>query len=242
MREQSEAWLAAKGVDQYQDQQFAAKARHDIEALIERQRFAVLSSDGHDTLALAALVEPDLDLWTPADHPDRAWYIARVMVATHGQRHGALLLDLIALAAAMDGRDWLRLDCWRTNYALDCQYESCGFDHVRTVNAPNRLSGALFQRATDAALPEPWDAPAALLLSDLPGLPPAAIQGRTAASVDWQRPCWAFRPNRRQSRMGVTMTRHPSHQVSTTPLSWRAGPARAIAWERKPHSSHPCYH
>lgn len=44
------------------------------------------------------------------------------------------------------GYDDVRLDCYRSNTGLHCYYESHGWTHVRTTDAPWRPSGTLSQR------------------------------------------------------------------------------------------------
>jgi len=157
LRAEVEGWLAAKGADQFQEPHFAESAREHIAYLAARQRFCVLTRDGTDILSVGALLPPDMDFWTSRDDLGSSWYIGRVMVAEHGKRYGEQLLDLVSQAAHHDGRQWLRLDCWRSNTALRSYYEQVGFDLVRVVQHPHRLSGALFQRTTYTQLPLAWD-------------------------------------------------------------------------------------
>lgn len=157
LRAKSEAWTGGRGLDQYQDAAFADRARQQIADLAARGRFCVLTDDSDEMLAVGALVGPDMDFWTADDDLGSAWYVGRLMVARHGQSYGSRLLDLIALSAANDGRKWLRLDCWRTNYGLQDYYRAEGFEFVRVVEHPKRFSGALFQRPVHHLIPEPWD-------------------------------------------------------------------------------------
>jgi hypothetical protein len=55
-------------------------------------------------------------------------------------------LDAIALEARARGDQWVRLNCWTTNTLLHAYYEANGYEHIRTVDVPGRMSGALFQR------------------------------------------------------------------------------------------------
>jgi GNAT superfamily N-acetyltransferase len=59
---------------------------------------------------------------------------------------GSALLDAAAQLASATGRQRLRLDAWRTNFALHDYYRRNGFKHVRTVDLAHRGSGALFER------------------------------------------------------------------------------------------------
>lgn len=157
LRDSVEQWLDERENEQFQDEDFAARAREHIKQLVLDKRFVVLEDEADRMLAVGALVPPDMDFWHESDDLDSAWYIGRLMVAEHGRDYGAQLLDLMALAAACDGRKYLRLDCWRSNIELQAYYLARGFEHVRTVEHPQRLSGALFQRDATVELPLPWD-------------------------------------------------------------------------------------
>ncbi|MFE7115381.1 hypothetical protein ACFU99_08145 [Streptomyces sp. NPDC057654] len=50
----------------------------------------------------------------------------------------------------LEGRDWVRIDTWRTNEGPHAYYERMGFKHVRTESPSHRLSGWLAQRSADA--------------------------------------------------------------------------------------------
>jgi GNAT superfamily N-acetyltransferase len=156
LRESAESWLAHKNTDQYQGG-WSAKAHAQIDQLLSDQRFVALKNSFQDILAVGALVGPDPDFWTAEDEPRSAWYVSRLMVSVHGRGVGARLLDMLTLAAAIDGRKYLRLDCWRANKALHRYYEDNGFVLVRIVETPGRQSGALFQRICSSALPTAWD-------------------------------------------------------------------------------------
>lgn len=156
MRTRAEQWLAGRGSDQFQNPQAQKRARQDIKRLLRDGRFVGLTSNGHDLLAVNALVEPDLDFWGNGDDLAASWFMARGMVTSLGSGHMAELFDHLSSAAAGAGKTWLRFDCWRTNTALHDYYKTLGFHHVRTVNIPGRDSGALFQRACPT-LPTSWD-------------------------------------------------------------------------------------
>lgn len=158
LRDSVEHWLDERGDEQFQNEDFSARARDHIKRLVLDKKFVILEDEAERMLAVGALVRPDMDFWTEADDLGSAWYIGRLMVAEHGRDYGGQLLDLMALAAAGDGRKYLRLDCWRSNVGLQAYYLARGFEHVRTVEHPHRLSGALFQRDVTVALPRPWDA------------------------------------------------------------------------------------
>lgn len=156
LRRQSEEWLAAKGLEQYQGE-WSERAHRHIDTLLDDQRFVALCDGNDEVMAVGALIGPDMDFWTEEDDLHAAWYIGRLMVAQHGVEAGGRLLDAVCLAAALDGRQYLRLDCWRSNTRLHAYYETRGFIKVRIVELRHRQSGALFQRQTQAAIPHSWD-------------------------------------------------------------------------------------
>lgn len=98
-----------------------------------------------------------MDFWTDDDDLGSAWYVARMMTADHGRGHGSALIEALSIAAAADGRRYLRLDCMRRNQQLHAYYQRLGFQPVRMVERPDRESGALFQRPVSGILPKPWD-------------------------------------------------------------------------------------
>lgn len=100
-------------------------------------------------------VEPDgdPDFWTPAERAEPALYVSKLVVArSHaGQRLGEALLEWTRETAASQGRTWVRLDAWRSNYQLRSYYISRGWEWLRDVDAAGRSSGALFQRPAGPA-------------------------------------------------------------------------------------------
>ncbi|MEU0662015.1 GNAT family N-acetyltransferase [Streptomyces lavendulocolor] len=84
----------------------------------------------------------------PDDKPDSALYAHRIIVrpTSNVSGLGTALLDWASKRASKFGKEWLRIDAWKTNAKLGRYYESQGFEHVRTVDLPHRNSGALYQR------------------------------------------------------------------------------------------------
>jgi GNAT superfamily N-acetyltransferase len=147
LREDAAAWLASRGIEQWTadwDDLAAAK----LAAAIDEERTWVVDDSGQ-ILATVTIGGPDSDFWTSADQPDSAFYVYRLTAARSaaGRRYGELLLDWVGECAEHAGRQWVRLDCWRTNTELHTYYERCRFQHVRTVEVPGRKSGALFERS-----------------------------------------------------------------------------------------------
>jgi ribosomal protein S18 acetylase RimI-like enzyme len=156
LRDHTERWLTARGWGEQADARWSERAHAAIDRLLDSGRFVALS-DNDWPLAVGAFSAPDLDFWTSDDDLSSAWYVARMMTAHHGHGYGALLVEMIAVAAAADGRDALRLDCMRENLRLHDYYRSLGFTLVRLVEHPDRRSGALFERPLAGLVPQPWD-------------------------------------------------------------------------------------
>lgn len=144
LRDEAEQWLAAKGTDQYRGHR-APLAHASLDRLLDAGAFWGWEVDG-DVKAVAVLDEADRDFWTAEEAAQRASYVGRLMVAEHGRDWGAQLIDALAVHEQERGQTALRLDCWRTNTELHNYYRRHGFRHVRTVEAPGRQSGALFER------------------------------------------------------------------------------------------------
>lgn len=116
--------------------------------------------DGDVTAATITLT-PDVEegLWTERELTEPSSFVTKLTVArTHaGQNLGGRLLDWAGARAYRNGAEWLRLDAWTTNEALQRYYLRQGFQHVRTVrkggavNGGPRVSGWLAQRPTAPA-------------------------------------------------------------------------------------------
>ena len=154
MRRAAERWLAGKGTDQYQSAASSAKARVNITELVAARHFVIHTNSAGDLLATAALTAADLDFWNDGDDLACAWYLSRLMVSQHGCDWGGRLLDLVCAGAATTALAYLRLDCWRDNFALHDYYRAHGFNLVRIEAVSGRRSGALMQRPLLDALPQ----------------------------------------------------------------------------------------
>ncbi|MFE7793432.1 GNAT family N-acetyltransferase [Streptomyces sp. NPDC057460] len=76
-------------------------------------------------------------------------HLYRLIVARRaaGRLLGARLVDWASNLAALEGREWVRIDTWRSNSGLHSYYERLGFEHIRTETPSHRRSGWLAQRA-----------------------------------------------------------------------------------------------
>lgn len=146
LRAAAEQWLAERGQDQFQPDgpSQAWRAHELIDEAFDRSEFWGLYADGR-LVAVGAVKDPDPDFWTPEEREQHHVYVARFMVAEHGQGYGERLLAAIAQWA----RTWhvpvMRLDCWRTNEKLRAYYERLGFRLLRVEVVEGRGSGALFE-------------------------------------------------------------------------------------------------
>lgn len=147
--DEAAAWLASRGVDQWQ-----YPPRLDRIVLSIAAGECWLAYDGRrpvGTITVDGRADPDF--WTAADDPASALYAHRMVVARSaaGTGLGAAMLDHAGQLAAGAGRRWLRLDAWRDNPGLAGYYRAQGFAEVRTVVVPGRRSGVLFQRPVNPA-------------------------------------------------------------------------------------------
>ncbi|MGP3753798.1 GNAT family N-acetyltransferase [Streptomyces sp. IBSNAI001] len=157
LRTEAEAWLGTKGTDQWSDPETGGKAISKWRASIDEGRAWVVVTDGGNILATVSRGPVDRDFWTDDDRPESALYLYKLIVARQaaGRQLGARLVDWTSRLAALEGRDWVRIDTWRTNGGLHAYYERLGFEHVRTESPQHRRSGWLAQRAvTELAMPD----------------------------------------------------------------------------------------
>jgi GNAT superfamily N-acetyltransferase len=138
------AWLAARGIDQWQ----YPPRREKLLDSISRQECFLAFSGGRPVGTITVDGFADPEFWTDADEPSLALYVHRMAVSREaaGESIGARMLDWAAARAAAAGKSHLRLDAWKSNPDLQKYYRGQSFDLVRIVDLPHRQSGALFQR------------------------------------------------------------------------------------------------
>ncbi len=143
--------LHARGLDQWPTG-FGAER---VGPYVARAEMWLVRDDSGKAVATArATGYADPDFWTPAESRDLALYVEKLARAPQAPAGaGTLLLRWITDKAASLGYSWVRLDAWRTNTGLHRYYLDRGWTYLRTVEAPGRRSGALFQRPA-AADPE----------------------------------------------------------------------------------------
>jgi GNAT superfamily N-acetyltransferase len=145
LRRYAEAWLRTAGIEQWTDHERGARViRSGID---DGVTYAVTDPTG-TLVASLTLNGADPDFWTPDDQPDSALYLYKFMIGPErrGTGRGDALLDWACQQAELRGKQWLRLDCWRTNTGLQDYYARRGFHLLRVVERPWRASGALMQR------------------------------------------------------------------------------------------------
>ncbi len=143
LRERVE-WLRARGSDQWSTwETWRAKVRHALEG-----GSVWLLLDGTDPVGTLTLeFQGDPDFWDQEELAEPAAYLSKLAVRLDhaGQELGVLLTDWASDYAYRRGCKFTRLDAWKTNQELHTYYGARGWRHLRTVDAPRRRSGSLFQ-------------------------------------------------------------------------------------------------
>ncbi len=144
-------WLAGKGIDQWQWEPRVEQVHRDIE---QGNVFVGEDDSGRIIATLTVDTFADPDFWWPEDDPDGALYVHRMIVA---RDHASLgigdeLTRWVEQFAGALGYNYVRLDCYRSNTGLHRYYKAHGWTHVRTVDAPWRPSGTLFQRSAQRSI------------------------------------------------------------------------------------------
>ncbi|MBD0711594.1 MULTISPECIES: GNAT family N-acetyltransferase [unclassified Streptomyces] len=148
LRAEAERWLGSRGTDQWSDPVTGARALAAWRRSVDEGRVWVVEDESGAILATVGRALADRDFWTEADRPETAFHLCKLIVAraAAGRHLGARVVDWAARLAAWEGRDWVRVDTWRTNAGLHAYYERLGFTHVRTESPAHRRSGWLAQR------------------------------------------------------------------------------------------------
>ncbi|MEV6478055.1 GNAT family N-acetyltransferase [Streptomyces sp. NPDC051657] len=154
LRTEAETWLRSKGSDQWSDREAGARAIAKWHSAIDEGRTWLITDAKDRTLGTVSRGPVDRDFWTEADAPETGLYLYKLMVSrdSAGQGIGSLALDWAGRIAALEGRRWVRIDCWRTAQGLQEYYEALGFSHVRTEAPSHRRSGWLGQRPASLVL------------------------------------------------------------------------------------------
>ncbi|MFE7113203.1 GNAT family N-acetyltransferase [Streptomyces sp. NPDC057575] len=163
LRTEAEDWLSAQGSDQWSDRETGAAAISKWHQAIEEGRTWLIRDTARDiSLGTVSRGPVDKDFWSAGDRPEAALYLYKLIVrrSSAGLGIGSLVIDWACRLASLEGREWVRLDCWRTATGLHRYYQSLGFEHVRTEAPAHRKSGWLGQRPSHLTLNKEALAPA----------------------------------------------------------------------------------
>jgi GNAT superfamily N-acetyltransferase len=154
LRTEAEAWLQELGSDQWSDRELGERAIAKWHATINDGRaWTLLGQDGA-VVGTVSRGPADADFWRESDELPSALYLYKLITsrAVAGAGLGSLVLDWACRIAALEGRRWVRIDCWRTATGLQRYYEQLGFRHVRTEAPAHRKSGWLGERPSSLIL------------------------------------------------------------------------------------------
>ncbi|MGZ8176583.1 N-acetyltransferase family protein [Williamsia sp. SKLECPSW1] len=145
-------WLAATGVNQWQEGEITVE---DVAAGTRLGEWHVAEVDGpegcREVVACVRLAWSDPDFWGDDDAP--AGYVHGLMVRRDHAGHGwgRALIEWAADATAAAGHDRLRLDTAAHNTTMVDYYRSLGFRVLREADLPARFGRdmriVLFERA-----------------------------------------------------------------------------------------------
>lgn len=110
---------------------------------------AFLDDDAEPAATLALETKPDPEFWAPQESDALFVHGFALRRRAGGLGVGSRLLDFACDQAARRAVPWIRLDCNKSNERLQAYYARQGFTHLRTVDLPHRVSGALFQKAAE---------------------------------------------------------------------------------------------
>jgi GNAT superfamily N-acetyltransferase len=154
LRTEAENWLQQIGSDQWSDPETGNRAIAKWHQTIDDGRAWVVLAENDTVVGTVSRGPADRDFWREDDQLYTAFYLYKLIIsrAAAGAGLGSLVLDWASQVAALEGRQWIRIDCWRTAYGLHKYYEGLGFTHVRTESPNHRKSGWLAQRSSETIL------------------------------------------------------------------------------------------
>lgn len=141
-------WLRQHGSDQWQ---YPVRLE-GIRGAVHAGTCWVVERNG-EVIGTMTLDENPDGYWLPADHPETALYVHRMVVAesARGLDVGSAMLDWACEKAEKAGKAWVRLDAWRSNTRLHQYYRDRGFHFVRMSDRESP-SGACFERPATTRL------------------------------------------------------------------------------------------
>lgn len=137
-------WLRRSGNDQWN----TGRTFEDrILESIQRGETWIIHDDNQAIATLSLTTVGDGDFWTTQELEQSALYLGKMAssLARRGENLGLLMLHWAQDHAARLGIPLIRWDVWKTNERLQKYYRDNGGKYLRSVEAPGRWSGALFE-------------------------------------------------------------------------------------------------
>ncbi len=138
-------WLAERGSDQWSTTTSSWPSKVTA-AVTAGHTWLLIGLDEVPlgTVTLSTVGDPDF--WTSEELSESALYVAKLATSAScaGTGLGSLMLRWTVDHAHRHGHKPVRLDVWKTARDLHAWYRSQGWQHLRTVERPERKSGALF--------------------------------------------------------------------------------------------------
>ncbi len=156
--DQARVWLQTKCTDQWGEPWPDREARDErvLRGLHEGNTWIAEDHRGIPVATITYREHANELLWTEEQQRTPAAYVSRLIVDRNfaGRGIGAALNDWAGLRASREwGAEWIRIDVWTTNDALQNYYEKRGFISSGTIDFPAELprherypSAALFQK------------------------------------------------------------------------------------------------
>jgi GNAT superfamily N-acetyltransferase len=153
--EKAADWLRGQGTDQWATPWPTLDERDERVRIGLERRQTWLVCDGHAPVAtMTVCQDPIPHVWQERD-PGDAVYVHRLVIDRRyaGQNLGGMMIDWAVQRELKRRRvEWVRVDVWTKNEGLHAYYERQGFVRCGTCPDDDYPSGALFQKAADAAL------------------------------------------------------------------------------------------
>jgi GNAT superfamily N-acetyltransferase len=142
------AWLHATGLEQWPNE----FTRESVTRMMVRGGVWIVRDGDRPVATVTLTPEADPAFWNSAEAEAPAMYVSGLAVASPGQHSGLgeLVLRWAGDYALQLGYPMLRLDARRDNPGLHEYYARRGWRYIRTVAAPGRFSGALFDKPADS--------------------------------------------------------------------------------------------
>jgi ribosomal protein S18 acetylase RimI-like enzyme len=152
--DEAAAWLRKMKIDQWA-RPWPTRAERDarVHRGLERGETWLVLDGTTPAATMTICQDPIAHVWRELGRGD-AVYIHRLVVSRKyaGQDLGGVMIDwAVQRERARRPVEWVRVDVWSTNELLHAYYEKQGFIRCGECPDPQYPSGALFQKAADAA-------------------------------------------------------------------------------------------